>query len=109
MRISDWSSTCALPICARPVRALAEHLAERAPAALAVEQAEQVAGDVLEEHSPRQLAFHVRPPRAQQLVARAQLPAAPGRVPPVQPPGSVVRDAAETGRARARERVCQQW
>src|SRR3546814_5723852 len=68
------------PVGARPVRALAEHLAERAPAALAVEQAEQVTGDVLEEDSPRQLAFHVRPQRAQQLAARAQLPAEPGRV-----------------------------
>src|SRR3546814_19242190 len=85
MRISDWSSdVCSSDLCgslfpvfghgkrrldqrpvgARPVRALAEHLAERAPAALAVEQAEKVAGDVLEEDSPRQLAFHVRPQRA---------------------------------------------
>src|SRR3546814_18940085 len=81
MRISDWSSdVCSSDLCgslfpvfghgkrrldqrpvgARPVRALAEHLAERAPAALAVEQAEQVAGDVLEEDSPRQLRSEER-------------------------------------------------
>src|SRR3546814_3717571 len=53
--------------------------------------------DLLEEDSPRQLAFHVRPQRAQQLAARAQLPAEPGRVEPVQQPGIVVRGAAEHG------------
>src|SRR3546814_2729041 len=93
MRISDWSSdVCSSDLCgslfpvfghgkrrldqrpvgARPVRDLAEHLAERAPAALAVEQAEQVAGDVLEEDSSGQLSLNVRPQRAQQLATRAQ-------------------------------------
>src|SRR3546814_1188507 len=56
-----------------------------------------MAGDVLEEDSSRQLSLNVRPQRAQQLAARAQLPAEPGRVEPVQQPGIVVRGAAEHG------------
>src|SRR3546814_14759243 len=59
-----------------------------------------MAGDVLEEDSSRQLSLNVRPQRAQQLAARAQLLAEPGRVEPVQQPGRVVRGAAAHGAVR---------
>ena len=51
------------------MRALAEHLAEGTPATLAGEQAQDVAGDVLEVHAARQLPFHVGAIGLQQLRA----------------------------------------
>ena len=59
------------------MRTFAEDLAEGAPAGLAGEQAQQVAGDVLEEHAAFQLRFDIRPIRPQQFSAQAQFAAAP--------------------------------
>ena len=52
--------------------ALAKHLAECAATGLSVEQAEDVAGDVLEGQALAQAGFDVRAQGAQQLTARTQ-------------------------------------
>ena len=53
------------------------------------------AGDVLERGAARKLRLDVRPQRAQQFAARAQLAAEPFDVEPVQQVGLVVGRAAE--------------
>src|SRR5690554_438974 len=53
------------PVGTGPVRALTEHLSEGTAAALGVEQAEQVAGDVLELCATRELALDVGAHRSQ--------------------------------------------
>jgi hypothetical protein len=54
------------------VRAFAQHLAERATARLSMEQAQHVAGDVLERTPSRQLRLDIGAQRAQQVAARLQ-------------------------------------
>jgi len=60
------------PVGPRPVGTLAEHLAEAAATGLAVVQAEQVAGDVLERQPCLQLRFDIGAHLLQQLLAAAQ-------------------------------------
>src|SRR5690554_3489678 len=80
-----------------PVRAFTEDLAEGTATALAVEQAEQVAGDVLELRAARELALDIGPHRTQHLGTARKLAAEPGHVEPVQQPGVVVGRASEHG------------
>ena len=100
------------PVGARLVRAFAQHLAECAPAALAGEQAEQVAGDVLERDALREPRLDMRSHRAQQFAAAAQFAAEPGDVEPMQQVGIVVRGAAEhraVGMREVRSGVRRAW
>src|SRR5690606_2177199 len=77
------------------VRAFAQHLAECAAAALAVEQPEQVAGGALERDALPEPALDPRPQRPQQLRARAQLSTEPGDIEAMQQVGVVVGRATE--------------
>ena len=83
--------------------AFAQHLAEGAAAALAGEQAEHVADDVLEMHAAGQLGLDVRTQVAQQRRARSQRPAPPCDVEAVQQVGVVVRRAPEHGAVGVRQ------
>src|SRR3546814_19243812 len=74
------------PVGARPVRALAEPLAERAPPALPVEQAQPMAGDVLEDDSSRPLSLQLPP----------QPPPHPAA--PAPPPGTGTESVTESVR-----------